>query len=83
MVEKNGRWWKSLGGEQWIDGVPGTFPLRNERRITAIPEPIARLIFEEYPYDDVSFEEIHAQGGFGVAEAFASLADIIERERHP
>lgn len=48
--------------------------------VSGIPEPIARLIYEEYHHDQ-SFERLHERGGFGVGEALAALADIIERER--
>lgn len=49
-----------------------------------VPEPIARLAYEEYAnqgHGGQSFERIHERGGFGVTEVVNLLADLIERER--
>lgn len=79
--KENGRWWRSLGGGRWRQGTAGYVPFQGSHStVTAIPEPVARLIYEEYHYDQ-SFEELHRRGGFGTAEAIAALADIVERER--
>lgn len=80
-MKRNGRWWKSLGAGAWRRGAPGFVPFQGgHSTITGIPEPIARLIYEEYG-NDQTFDRLHERGGFGTGEAIAALADIIERER--
>lgn len=77
----DGRWNASLGGSRWKGSHPETVSFQGcDPALRVIPEEIARLIYEEYDGDE-SFELVHARGGFDVAEALASLADIIERER--
>lgn len=63
--------------------VPLQVRLKHNEK-TTIPEPIARLAYEEYAYQfgtQQSFERLHERGGFGYAEVIALLADLIERER--
>lgn len=63
--------------------VPLQVRLKHNEK-TTIPEPIARLAYEEYSYQfgtEQSFERLHERGGFGYQEALALLADLIERER--
>lgn len=80
-MRRNGRWWNSLGSGAWRSGAAGSVPFQGTHStVSAIPEPIARLIYEEYHHDQ-TFERLHERGGFGVGEAIAALADIIERER--
>lgn len=79
MAKRNGRWWLSLGSG-WKRGKDGFVPFLGSESITGIPEPIARLVYEEYHYDQ-TFERLHERGGFSAAECIAALADIIERER--
>lgn len=50
-----------------------------------IPEPIARLAYEEYANQgnqEQSFERLHDRGGFSDVEIIGLLADLIERGRH-
>ena len=68
-----------------------TWPLRvpmqvklERGRLPTLPEPIARLVYEQYAYQfgtEQSFERLHERGGFGHREVIALLADLIERER--
>lgn len=66
---------------------PNRVPLQlriNPHESPTIPEPIARLAYEEYSRrmgTDQSFERIHQRGGFGYTEVISLLADLIERER--
>lgn len=84
-MEKNSRWWDSLGNYAfWTRGTPNVLPIQGAKNFNGIPEPIARLVYEEYSAHygtRQSFERIHERGGFGAAEVIAALADIIERER--
>lgn len=82
---KNSRWWDSLGNRlNWDKQLKAVCPLQGSKENSGIPEPIARLVYEEYSahYGTTqSFDRIQERGGFGVTEVIAALADIIERER--
>lgn len=54
---------------------------RDSQALT-IPEPIARLAYEEYAAQfgrSQSFERLHERGGFGTMELICLLADLVER----
>lgn len=85
------RWWRSLGSSVWRTRThngttrakveeKSVVPFKGGVEMRVIPEPIARLIYEEYDGDE-SFELLHKHGGFEIGEALAALSDIIERER--
>lgn len=78
-ARKIGRWSGCMS--RWEERSPIQTPIR---RSHTIPEPVARLIYEQYAYENgtsQSFERLHQRGGFGMIEAIGLLADLIERER--
>lgn len=76
-----GRWFMGMAGYR---GPVRPVLRGGETRRTDMPEPIARLAYEEYAnqgHGDQSFEHIHQRGGFSMGEYVALLADLVERER--
>jgi hypothetical protein len=75
-MKQRGRWLRDMRAGPQV-------PIQSDH-LTRIPEPVARLAYEQYAYEygtDQSFERLHERGGFGTGEALALLADLIERER--
>lgn len=67
-------------------GVQKRVPMQHSRHHEpGIPEPIARLAYEEYAnqgHGSQSFDRLHERGGFSEAEIVLLLSDLIERSRH-
>lgn len=92
MKSHRARWYHggffSVGNSERVKTVPwqtSGFEIRQRRTPRPqLPEPIARLAYEEYVnqgHGNQSFDRLHERGGFGVTEVISLLADLIERER--
>lgn len=64
--------------------VPSRVNYKDIRGTSTVPEEIARLAYEEYEFhfgEGISFDHLHANGGFENQEIIGLLADLITRER--